>query len=246
MATIFTLIKSIDNLDSEYNQKKITSEPFIANQKKMLAELETEVISIGVDNVVSKTYGTLRGYVNESAFDFIVSKMYNKIKEQEEVDSLKQVFQYLINALANTKGTAVAYDYLNKAVNVKVPTDSEGINQKDFITSEFHKYAWLASHTGEEEMTVTMFKYLSDYKFGRDLSNIPPGVDKSLLLAHLKEYTAQVAGSEPGEAKIGEQLISALQSKVGQLSSNNASAIYTGTAENVLLGEGMQQEGDEQ
>jgi len=221
---IFKLIKSIDKLDYENNQNKFSKEEFLAAQKGRLAELEAEVKAIGIDQIISATYGTLRGYINESPFDFIVSKMYSKIKEKEEVSSLSKAFQYLVNDLVETKGTAVLYEHLNKAINYKDPVNSTGLDQKDYITYEFYKDAWLARHPGQEEMVNTMFKYLWEHKGDHELSEIPSGIDKALLQSNLKEYAEQMIGSKPGEGKLAEEVISLLQLK-GQVEPNKTSAV---------------------
>ena len=223
MANVFQLIKSIDNLDYEYNQNKFTKEDFLKTKTELVEEFKAVVKTIGIDNVISSVHGYTHWY-KDSAFDFIVSKMHNKIKEKEGVSGLSEAYKYLVNELVNTKGVAVFYDYLNKAINAKNSLDSEGVNQKDFITYEFYKDAWLARHPGQDEMANIMFKYLLDSKYGRDLSEIPPGVDKILLQTNLKEYSDQVIGSNPGEGKFVAKLISTLQSK-SQVNPNQTSAV---------------------
>jgi hypothetical protein len=252
---IFQVIQSIDKLDSDYNQNKIDGQKFIALQHEKQSNLEDIIKDIGIKNVINQLYRIGNWYSREIAFDFIVSKMSNKIKEHERVDALSKAFQYIVKEL--NKETKAGYSYyLNKAIDAKNPKDSKGIDQKDFIRYELHKYAWLALHPGQE-MADAMFKCFA-YKDGHDLPDIPLGVDKPSLWHNLKEYAGHIEGSLGGEFSLLERLNSlkltlelkdlqldqhktAPISQVSQMGPNNTSDSFHDFEVKELLGEGAQE-----
>ena len=206
---IIEVLQQLDALDHSYNQKKISEADFLLQKNTHIQNFQTAINSIGIEKCFEESRMILNQY-SESAFGFLVSKMYNKIAAKECTSGLTEAFQLLAEYTVTHKGWPALFSSLDKIIDQKIAAQGvQNSYQEDYIKYEFYKKGWLSvpSHQNQELVADTMFNLLLANKHLIELPKVSAGIDTTLLKNYLAEYHEKI---RPIEAERAKAIISVL------------------------------------
>ena len=210
---IIETLHHLNNLQDNYNRGLISEEELRLNSTRNVEEFKNAVGSIGIESCFARGPMILNAY-SESVFEFLVSKMYNKIAAGEGTYAFEEAFRFLAKSRIENYGWTNLFRLLDQRIAEKMEQKHLADDQqKDKIKTEFYRKVWLSveSHQGQEELAKVMFNLLHDTKYASAQPPIPSDIDITLLKDNLKEYFEVIVKNKPDEVELASRIYNYLE-----------------------------------